>query len=253
MFQEHSVPLVLSYLVALGGWLLASHLPGEVWPRIPVQTFDRPWKEFGIAVAGALGILAVGQLWIRGIRLPEEGSLGPVLGSLNQLLIFSPILAVVLIRRQSWSTAWLPRGKVVARVLIGLLLACLAVGSYSVLRADADASWVLLSRIWRYENVDEMVQVFLEDITIAILFVRLASAIGSKGATVVVACLFAVGHIPAMMSQGATWFELVALLRDAGLGVAVILTLQRSCDILWFWCVHFCLDMTQFARISGVS
>lgn len=72
------------------------------------------------------------------------------------------------------------------------------------LRADAAALWVLLSRMWRYDNVDKMVQVFLEDVTIAILFVRLASAIGRRWATVLVACLFAAGHIPAMVSQGAT-------------------------------------------------
>lgn len=253
MFQEHYVPLAFAYLVALGGWLLANHLLEEVWSRKPVQEFDRPWKELAIALVGALGILAVGQLWIRGIRLPEEGPLGSVLASLNQLLIFAPILVVIVARRQPWSTAWLPRGKVPMRLLIGLLLAGLAVGTYSILRADAAAPWTLLGRIWRYENVDKMVQVFLEDTTIAILFVRLASTIGMRWATVVVACLFAVGHIPAMISQGATWFELVALLRDVGLGVAVILVLQRSRDIVWFWCIHFSLDMTQFSRISGAG
>jgi len=98
-----------------------------------------------------------------------------------------------------------------------------------------------------------MVQVVLEDLTIAILFVRLAGALGTRRATVVVACLFAAGHVPVMISQGATWIDLAGLLRDAGLGVAVILILQRSQDILWFWCLHFCLDMTQFAQITGVK
>ena len=64
---------------------------------------------------------------------------------------------------------------------------------------------------------------------------------------------FAGGHVPAMVSQSMTWLELAGLLRDAGLGVAVILVLQRSRDVVWFWCVHFCLDMTQFASISGVT
>jgi len=91
-----------------------------------------------------------------------------------------------------------------------------------------------LDRIWHYENIDEIVQVFLEDVTAAILFVRLASAVGNRWATVVVACLFAAGHIPEMLSKGATWLELTGLLRDAGLGVAVILVLQRSRDIVWF-------------------
>jgi hypothetical protein len=253
MFQEHYPPLVIAYLVGLGGWLVASRLLPQVWPKGPAQRFAHPWREFGIAVAGAIGILAMGQLWVRGIRLPEQGAGGPVLGAINQVLIFAPILLVVAVRGQSWTTAWLPRQAIAWRLLVGFALACLAVAAYSRLRAGADAPWVLLGRIWRYEHVDEMVQVFLEDLTIAILFVRLAGALGSRWATVLVAVLFAAGHIPVMVSQGATWLELGGLLRDAGLGVAVILVLQRSRDVVWFWFLHFCLDMTQFARVSGVG
>jgi hypothetical protein len=63
----------------------------------------------------------------------------------------------------------------------------------------------------------------------------------------VAAYLVAAGHIPAMVSGGASWSEMAWLVRDAGLGAAVILVLQRSRDIVWFWCIHFSLDMTQFA------
>ena len=56
-----------------------------------------------------------------------------------------------------------------------------------------------------------------------------------------------------MVAQGASLSELAGLLRDAGLGVAVMLVLQRSRDVVWFWCLHACLDLTQFARISGVG
>ena len=253
MFQEHYATLVVAYLVALGGWLVASRVLPGVWHRGPTEGFEHAWRELGIALGGAMGILAMGQLWTRGIRLPEQGAFGPLLGSINQILIFAPILMVVVIRRQPWTSAWLPRARLGTRLLVGAVLAGCAVTTYALLRDGADAPWILLGRIGRYENLDSAVQVFLEDVTIAILFVRSAGAVGPRWATVVVACLFAVGHIPAMLSQGATWLELVGLLRDAGLGVAVILVLQRSGDVVWFWCVHFCLDMTQFTRISGVA
>jgi xanthosine utilization system XapX-like protein len=249
MFQGHYPPLVIAYLVGLSGWLVANRLMPHVWPREPIEGFARPWKEFGIALLGAAGILVMGQMWTRGIRLPEQGAAGAI----NQVLIFAPIVLVVLLRRQPWVTAWLPRGRVGVRLLVGLGLGAVAVTAYSLLRARSDAPWVLLSRIWRYDHLDEMIQVFLEDLTIAILFVRLAGAVGSRWATVVVACLFAAGHVPAMVSHGATWLEFAGLLRDAGLGVAVILVLQRSRDVVWFWCIHFTLDMTQFTRVSGVS
>jgi hypothetical protein len=251
MFQEHYPPLVVAYLVALGGWLLASLLLPKVWPGGTAPDIAKPWREFGFALLGAIGILMMGQLWTRGIRLPEQGALGPVLASINQLLIFAPILLVVILRRQSWTSAWLPRPRILWRLLIGVVLAALALTVYSLLRKGAPAPWVLLGRIWRYEHSDNMVQVFLEDVTIAILFVRLAAAIGKRWATVVVACLFAAGHIPVMISNGGTWIEAAGLLRDAALGVAVILVLQRSRDVVWFWCIHYCLDMTQFAKVGG--
>jgi hypothetical protein len=253
MFREHYPPLVVAYVVALAGWLLTSRLLPGLWPRRPIERFARPAKEFGIALVGAVGVLAMGQLWSRGIRLPESGALGPLAASINQVLIFAPIPLVLLIRRQPWTSAWLPRARIAPRLLAGVVLASLAVTVYSLLRDGAEAPGVLIGRIWRYDHLDKFVQVFLEDLTIAILFVRLAGAIGSRWATVAVACLFAAGHVPAMMSQGASWQELAGLLRDAGLGVAVILVLQRSQDVVWFWCVHACLDMTQFAAISGVG
>jgi hypothetical protein len=51
------------------------------------------------------------------------------------------------------------------RLLVGLVLATLAVATYSLLRAEADAPWVMLGRIWRYEHFDEMVQVFNDHVT----------------------------------------------------------------------------------------
>jgi hypothetical protein len=252
MFREHYPALVAAYLLGLLGWLLARRALPNVWPAMPAEIITRPWKELGIGLLGAIGILMMGQVWTRGIRLPEHGAFGPLLAAVNQFLIFAPILLVVRIRRQAWTTAWLPRANIATRLLVGIVLASLAVATYSLLRDGADPPWVILGRIWRYDHIDEMVQVFLEDVTIAILFVRLAGAIGIRGATIVVACLFAAGHIPTMLTQGTTLREVAGLLRDAGLGVAVVLVLQRSRDVVWFWCIHFCLDMTQFAMVSGV-
>jgi hypothetical protein len=237
LLSDHYTPLVLAYLAGLGGWLLANRVFPGVWRREPARTFERPWRELGIALVGAVGVLAVGQLWVIGVRLPEQGVLGPVLGSVNQALIFT----------------WLPRERATSRLLVGAALAAMAVAAYSLLRDGTDAPWVLFGRIWQYEHIDEMMQVFLEDLAVAILFVRLAGAIGNRWATGVVACLFAAGHVPALVSQGVSPLELLELLRDVGLGVVVILVLQRSRDVLWFWCIHFCLDMTQFNRISGIG
>lgn len=160
---------------------------------------------------------------------------------------------VIPLRGQSWSTAWLPRERIGTRLALGVLVACLAVTTYSLFRRGADPAWVLLARIWRPSNLAQMTQVVLEDLTIALLFVRFAAAAGRGTAIATIACLFAAGHIPALLAQGASWSAIGALALDAGLGVVIVATLQRSGDVLWFWCLHFSLDMTQFGRTSGVG
>jgi len=251
--MSHYPSMVVAYLVALGGWLVIHRLQPRLWPAAPAPRFAQPWRELGFAMLGAVGVLAVGQLWTRGIRLPERGPLGPLLGAVNQLAIFAPILLVPLLRRHPWTTAWLPAPRLAARVGAGIGLAILAVTVYALVRDGAPAPWVVAGRLERYQHLDELTQVLLEDVTIAILFVRCSTAVGSRWAVVIVAALFAAGHVPAMLAGGAPLLELAGLLRDAGLGVAVILVLRRSQDVMWFWWIHFAMDMTQFARISGTG
>jgi hypothetical protein len=253
MFRDHYSAMVAAYAVSLGGFLVARRVLDRLWPAGESSRFAAPWREFALAMAGAIGILLVGQLWSRGIRLPEEGALGPLLGAINQALIFAPVLLVPILRRHPAITAWLPSRRIPQRLLVGVVLAVLAVAAYSSMREGAENPWSLLGRIWSYDHLDEAVQVFLEDVAIAILFVRLAAAIGYKRATVIVAALFAAGHIPAMLSVGISRSELIGLTRDAALGAAVILVLQRSRDVLWFWSIHFSLDMAQFPDVSGIG
>jgi hypothetical protein len=87
--------------------------------------------------------------------------------------------------------------------------------------------------------------VLLEDLAIAILFVRLAAAAGPGVAILGTAALFAAGHVPALLAEGASTSELIGLVRDFGLGVLVVGTAWRGADVAWVWPVHYTLDMTQ--------
>lgn len=249
MFESHYPALVTSYFAAFGGWLLACRVVPTLWPKRNEAVFSHPWREVGIAILAGVGILAVGQLWQAGIRLPETGRLGPISGVVNQFFIFAPMLLMPIYRKQSWDTAWLPRPHLAARLGIGVALAALALVAYSLVRGGAAAPWEIAGRIVAYNNLDLLAQVFFEDVVIAILFVRLAAAIGGGRAVGVVAALFAVGHVPAMLGGGAGFVELIALLRDVGLGVVAISVLRRARDIIWFWPVHFTMDMTQFSSV----
>ena len=167
-------------------------------------------------------------------------------------MIFSPIPALILLLGLRPGSIWLsPKGWTV-RLALGVGLAAVAVTVYSIVREGSDGPLTLLGRIAAWQNVDELTQVFLEDLTIALLLSRLVAGLGRPWVAVaIVAALFAAGHVPTMLEKGAGPTELAWLLRDVGLGGLVLSAVVRGRDILWFVPLHFAMDMTQFARISG--
>ena len=243
--MTHSWFLAVAYgSVCALWWGLNRVLP--LWRSPERPEFTHPWREVGIVLLAVVGVLLLGQLWSRGIRLQAHGTWAPVLESVNQLIIFAPIVAVPIIRRQGLASAWIRLDRIGARLAIGLGLALFALLLYSVLEQGAPSWPETIRRVYDPARAHLAVQVFLEDVAIAILFVRIAAAVGARGAVVGVAVLFAAAHVPAMLSGGAVAGEFVGLLRDFGLGVLVLSTVQRSADIAWVWPVHYALDMTQF-------
>jgi hypothetical protein len=225
-------------------WGLRQVLP--LWPDLPRPQFMHPWREVGIVLVAVIGVVLLGQLWLRGIRLPAEGVWTLAVEPINQIIIFAPVLAVPIIRRQGWASAWIRPDRVLARLAIGLALALFTLFLYSALERGA-APWTeTLKGVFAPTRSDVAVQVLLEDVAIAILFVRLSAALGTRAAIVGVAALFAAAHIPTMIASGEITRGFPGLLRDFGLGVLVLSTLWRSADVLWLWPVHFALDMTQF-------
>ena len=246
-----TVALFVGYLTAVAGWVAASRAKPDLWPPTTPPRFQRPWLEVAFALAAVVGVLLLGQLWVRGIRLPAEGVVGPFVESVNQLLIFSPILLLPMVRGQSYETALLRKDRPLTRVGIGIVLAAVALAVHVGVRRLMGEEVLLVPRVLQLENVDEVFQVLFEDVAVAILLVRLAAAMGRRAAVVTAASLFAAGHIPSMVAQGASLSELVALLRDVTLGLVVLGTVLRSSDVLWFWPVHVTMDLTQFARVMG--
>lgn len=86
----------------------------------------------------------------------------------------------------------------------------------------------------------------MEDITIALVFVRLSAWIGRKWTIGVVALLFAAGHIPSLLSSGASTIEISSLFIDIFIAVVILSAVSKSKDIWWFFMVHFALDMSQY-------
>lgn len=248
---SHYHALLISYGFALISWLLAARLLPSLWPQREAPSFAHPWKKVLFAILGVVGILAIGQLYTRDLLLPASGSLEPLIEACNQILIFLPLLLVLAIRRHPLSTAWLPLDKVWARLATGLVLALIAIFVFTIVRTGSDSWLVVVSKVYHPKNFDLLIQVLLEDITIAILFVRFRAVLGLRMVIILVAMLFAAGHIPALLSKGATLSELSSLVFDAGLGIAILSVVQRSADIWWFWCVHYAMDMMQFSAVKS--
>ena len=261
----HYYPLILAYATALLGWVVV-HETLRRAPRVHslwgAAAFDpqfrRPWVELALVLAAAVCVVGIGQIYMAGFRLPTDGSfVGTVSESINHLVIFSPIVLLAVWRRpvavkdwKSWEltlrSMWLPPRRVLVRVVVGFSLAMLALGAFIAVHQSARPFLEVVGRSWAPRNADLLVQVFLEDVAIAVAFVRLRSALGLRGAIGLVAFLFAAAHIPAMLANGATLLELSHLLLDTALGVMVLLVLRRASDVWWFCPLHFTLDMTQF-------
>jgi hypothetical protein len=245
MSAGHYTALLVSYAVALLAMFGVARRAPRLWPAPTAAAFAHPWRELALAIAAAVAVVAIGMLYTRGWLLPATSKHRPALDAINQLLIYAPFLVLLVVRKHGLATAWLPTRGVAARIAIGLGIAWLALFTYALARPGVAAWPRLVAEVYAPDHISHLVQVLLEDVSLAILFVRLRSALG-RWTLVLVATLFAAAHIPGMLAGGADASSLWHLLGDVVLGVLALTLLQRLRDVWWFWMVHFALDMTQF-------
>jgi hypothetical protein len=224
--------------------------PG-LWNSDPEYHFIQPWWDTLWAFLAALATIAIGQLYTRGMLLPKGSIVDPVLTeALNQMIIFSPFILLLIVRRQPFTTAWLSSRHLVERLVIGFILAIAAICVFVLIRQPSDTLGTILGNVYHPKNSGYATQIFLEDIAIAVVFVRFRSAVGAKWFLIVliaVAFLFSASHYPAKLSQGLSFMTATRdVIIDGALVASVIYVLQRSKDIVWFWFIHFAMDMMQF-------
>ena len=250
MGWSHYEALLAAYTFALLAWAGAWQLFPQLWPQAPAFNFRRPWIEVGWVVAALAGTLAIGQLYARHWLLPTGGRLGPIFEGIDQLLIFSPFLLLLFLRKQPLRSAWIKSDHVVARIFIGLVLALLAIRVFTLVRAGSDGFATVVARVYSVQNLGYAAQVFLEDAAIAMLMVRLGACLRPRNTILLTAALFSAVHIPALIATGVPTRELANLILDFGLAAGAIAAVQRSADIWWFWGIHFAMDMMQFYALK---
>jgi hypothetical protein len=246
MSTSHYAALLLSYAVALLAMSAIARRAPQLWPAPEAAGFAHPWRELAWALVAVAAVLVIGMLYSRGWLLPATAKHRPALDAVNQVVIYAPLLLLLAWRGHGLDTAWLPRHGVLARVAIGLGLAWLALFAYALARPGPGAWPRLVAEVYAPSHISHLVQVLLEDVSIAILFVRLRGAMGRRWTLLLVAVLFAAAHVPGMLAGGADASSLWQLAGDVVLGVLALTLLQHLRDVWWFWMVHFALDMTQF-------
>lgn len=251
--MTHHVGLLVAYLGALLAWLALRLWGGRLWRQQPDPVFASPWREVGWVLVAVAAVLSIGILYSHGWLLPATSRHRPALDAINQVLIYSPIPLLLVVRRHGLETAWLPTQRILLRVGVGVALACFALLLYALVRADVRAWPELVLQTYQPRHISFLVQVLLEDVAIAVAFVRFRAALGLRRTLLIVATLFAAAHIPGLLASGASPTDLLALGGDVGLGVLALAVLQRARDVWWFWMVHFALDMTQFFQVPAAA
>lgn len=241
----HYISLIAAYGATAVTWFAIDYLVPDLWkkPELPLR-FKKPKVEFLYALLAVMAILVLGQLYVGGWFIPHVDH-NPI-DALNQLIIYSPTLILLGIRKHSSATVWLPLHKIPIRIVVGFLLALLALLTYTMTHPESNPLLEIIQNSFHVKNLSHMVQVFLEDVTIALLFVRLQAYIGTKRTILVVAFLFAAGHIPGILAYEGVLTSIVPVLLDTFLGIFMLVAISKSRDIWWFYIVHFTLDMSQF-------
>jgi hypothetical protein len=241
--------LSFSYAVALLGWWLIRARFEEKLRHGDTFQIQKPWLQVACIVASVIAILLIGRLYSNHLLLaPMTVGVINLSECINQLLIFSPVVLFLFITKQPITSAWLPGKSILLRLTIGIGL---AIAAMIVFVALSNGHIVEVGgRVFHLKNLHFAIQVFMEDLGLALLLSRLSAALGKRYfyvGLIVAAALFAGAHLPANLEEGRSLGEsLFSLTLDAGVVAGVGLLLYRSRDFLWFFPIHFAMDMMQF-------
>jgi hypothetical protein len=237
-------PTAVAYLAACCGWMLADVLLRGRWRRSPLET-NRPYLDLGLALVAAAAVFAIGSAYRAKWLLPTGSDWrGELNWQINNLIIYSPIAVVLLLRRQGPRTVFISADRLADKLAAGVLLGVMAVVAYLALRGELSDATNVLSQAVQPSNLANFLPVFLEGVVLAFLFVRLKWAFGLTTALLLPALLFAVAHVPRQIESERTLLEIGAfLLFNTGLTAAILFTVQRSQDIVWIGIVHYLMDV----------
>ncbi|MDA1372887.1 MAG: hypothetical protein O2971_19330 [Proteobacteria bacterium] len=243
--MDHYIGLIAAYAVVTCLRLGLLRLKPELIPVPALQPCSYPGRELVYLVLTVVVIIGIGQFYTAGMLLPRTANWEWLTEALNQVFIFSPVLLFLLLIKPAPVSLYLVHEQLGQRFALGLGLALCALIVFW-LATPADLNIVqLLGPLSDPDNLDFPVQVFFEDLLIAMFLARCSQLISPRWTIVLVASLFAAAHIPAFLAQGDAPAELLSLLADTALGIMVLGSIILTRDFIWIFPVHVVMDSTQ--------
>jgi len=239
------LPVAAAYLAACAGWLIYDRQLRRTVAEPPLPASDRPVLDFLLTLAAAAGILLWGSVYRHGWLLPTgPTAVGRVAWMVDNLIIFSPIAAVLWMRRQGTETIFLSAHRWLEKILLGLGLGVISVSIYLALRGEQSELPQVLAASVAPDKLVDFLPVFLEGVAVAFGFVRFRWLVGMIPALVVPSAVFAAAHIPGQLADERTMATIVAFfLFNTSLAAAILWTVQRSRDVIWLGMVHYLMDI----------
>jgi len=239
------VPLTMAYASICGLWFLLDRT-GVLWRVVSIEKTNNPWLDLGISLLAVIGIFGIGQLYSSGLLIgtTQNETLNLIIWPLNNILIFSPIFIVLILRKQSLTTLFISKDNWLKKVTFGFLASVIGILIFLSLRGELGRGVEIMNNSVDPKTVSNFPAIFFENAALAFLFVRLRWAVGIKWAIVVPAVVFALAHVPGSIAEGDPWSHIITFFfLTGGLSTFILYTAYRSRDILWLGVVHYLMDV----------
>ena len=239
------IAVYLSWILGIGFFLLVIRLQPARWHALEPIRLERPGREVLWALAAVVLLVGISVATDNFLRpWKRDPSFGRLVYFGQLLLVYSPIFAMLLWRRQGLKTCFLRVDKLPVKILLGLGVALVASFIFLLVRGRAGAFPEFLTTLGK-GGVVAMLQTFMEGFAIGFLLYRVGAWIGIGWSSIVVAFLFMAAHIPNYTSgtfQLSLPVALLAALAHAGIAVLVMVGVWKSQDIIVVGVLHWFIN-----------
>jgi len=238
-------PVAVAYLTACALWLVYDWRRKLADDEPPLEPSEHPYGDLLAVVAAGAGIFLLGAAYRNGWLVPTgKTSAGRIGWIVDNCIIYSPIAAVLVLRRQGLHTIFLSGRRLAEKVVLGLALGAVAVALYSTLRGELEDVPGTLASAVDPDKLVNFLPVFLEGVAVAFAFVRLRWVLGMAAAIAIPSLLFAAAHVPGQIEAGRGLDHMaVFFVFNTALPAAILWTVQRSRDVVWIGLVHYWMDI----------